>query len=63
MGVEEAEDELQVVRAKGCLAVPSSLGLQTALCSRESTGESPSEAMRPFHTADLYGEAGQPSLH
>jgi hypothetical protein len=60
---EQVEGELQVVRAKACLVVPSSLGSQTELNPRESTSESPSEAVRPVHTANLYGEPGKPTLH
>ena len=62
-GVEEAEGKLQVVRAKTCLVVLSSLGLRTELNPRESTSESPSEAKRPVHTANLYSEVGQSTLH
>jgi hypothetical protein len=60
---EKAEGEVQAVRAKACLIVPSSLGSQTELNPRESASESPSEAVRPSHTANLYGEAGQLALH
>lgn len=61
--MEEAEGELQVVRPTGCLIVSSSLGLRTGLNPRESASESPSEAKRLFYTANLYGEAGQSTLH
>ena len=61
--MEEVEGELQVVGAKACLVVPSSLGLQPALNPRESASERPSEAARPVYTTNLYSEAGQRTFH